>query len=220
MCKNKRLRAACWFGTDKPDERFISFSILFLFFLTSALRRGKYSPSPLVPSGHQEKHFCFTFFKHMHFPVSSQACVDRADCAGAAHITSPSSWLQGFIILHLVVNTTLTSSKARNSFFSLRSYQEFPPFLRCLRDRSADWTKARGQRTHIFICETNRPGVPAGYGKPWERNQPRHTPSSSAEVVGVCAQALQRCSESRDLGQAQQESHYNPIGVSCDLKDR
>lgn len=89
MCKNKRLRAACWFGTDKPDERFISFSILFLFFLTSALRRGKFSPSTFVPSGHQEKHFCFTFFKYMHFPISSQACVDRADCAEAAHITSP-----------------------------------------------------------------------------------------------------------------------------------
>lgn len=47
-----------------------------------------------------------------------------------------------------------------------------------------------------------------------------HTPSSSAEAGRKCVWELQRSSESRDLGQAQWESHYSPIGVSCDLKDR
>lgn len=135
-----------------------------------------------------EKTLLFHLFKCSHIPVSTRIHVDRADRAEATHITL-SLVLTSifFIILHLVVNTPLSSSKDRNSsLLFLYSYQEFlSSFLRCLWDGSADWTKAGGQRAHIFICETNRPGVPGGYGNPesfLSRDQPRHTPSSSAEA--------------------------------------
>lgn len=148
----------------------------------------------------EKKHFCLNFFKCSRVPVSALAHVSRSERADAAHITSS-------LVLTSRFFGTLTL------FFFNRSYRQFPPFLRCLRDGSADWTKAGGQRSHIFSCETNTPGVPGGYRNPESFFSAGTSPDTPLPP-------LQRCSESRDLGQAQRESHYSPIGVSCDLKDR
>lgn len=76
-----------------------------------------------------------------------------------------------------------------------------------------------------FTCETNRPGVPGGHGKPeslfFQRGPTwTHLLPSWAEAGCECMPALLTSSESRDVGQAQRGSHYSPIGVSCDLKGR
>lgn len=75
----------------------------------------------------------------------------------------------------------------------------------------------------FFTCQTNRPGVPGGHGKPerlfFQRGPTHiHLLPSGAEAGCECMPAPLTSSESRDVGQAQRGSHYSPVGVSCDLK--
>lgn len=77
-----------------------------------------------------EKTLLSHLFKSSHIPVSTRAHVDRADPAEAAHITFSLVLTSRFFMNPLlVVNTTLTSSKARNSFSFLTLQPRVPAFL-------------------------------------------------------------------------------------------
>ncbi len=97
-----------------------------------------------------EKTLLFHLFKCSHIPVSTQAHVDRADRAEAAHITfSLVLTSRFFIILCLVVNTALTSSKARTLSFFFTLVPRVPAFLEVPARRNKS-RRSKGTHFHLW----------------------------------------------------------------------
>ncbi len=135
----------------QADERLISSAVLVLFFLALNSWKGKFSPGPLILSGCRENTFVSPFKMQPYSRKHSGSCWQIWPCRGCSHfllLVLPSRF---FIILHIAVNTALTSVKPQTLSLS-HSCQQFQPFSRCLRDGITDGTKAGGQRAHIFIC--------------------------------------------------------------------